>query len=106
MKMSDNKLEVWQRLAHPNVVYGVAWNPFNKYVNSVNDICRNYIATACQDGIVRVFDISTKKDAIYTLRGHTDKVFNLAWSPHFESILVSGSDDKTARVWDVKQVPA
>ena len=37
-----------------------------------------------------------------TLTGHTARVFNIVWHPHFEYILASGSDDKTLRVWDIK----
>ena len=29
-------------------------------------------------------------------------MFNVAWHPHFNYILASGSDDKTIRVWDIK----
>lgn len=66
---------------------------------------RDMLATGCGDGIVRVFDVSNPKSpAIHTLKGHTSKVFNIVWHPHFNYIFASTSDDKTIRVWDIKIV--
>ncbi len=36
-----------------------------------------------------------------TLRGHTKRVFGITWSPLLPNMLLTGSDDRTARVWDV-----
>ena len=36
-----------------------------------------------------------------TLEGHTNRAFNVAWSPLLRNKLASGSDDNTIRVWDV-----
>ncbi|XP_035034293.2 gem-associated protein 5 isoform X1 [Hippoglossus stenolepis] len=37
------------------------------------------------------------------LCGHTDKITDMAWSPHHEARLVTASYDGTAQVWDVLQ---
>lgn len=37
-----------------------------------------------------------------TLNGHSRRSFSVAWSPLLPDLLLSGSDDATARVWDVK----
>ena len=34
------------------------------------------------------------------LQGHKAKVFNVTWSPLLPDTLLSGSDDRTARVWN------
>jgi WD40 repeat protein len=36
---------------------------------------------------------------VLTLRGHNDRVFSVAWSPDSKR-LATGSEDKTAKVWD------
>ena len=38
--------------------------------------------------------------ALMTLQGHTDRVKSIAWSPN-EQYALTGSDDKTARLWDL-----
>ena len=40
----------------------------------------------------------------HIMLGHTSRVFNIAWNPVTTHILASGSDDKTIRIWDTKQV--
>ena len=35
--------------------------------------------------------------------GHTDKVYAVAWSPVDPHVLVSGGDDGTIRLWDVRR---
>lgn len=66
----------------------------------------NIIATHCTDGTVAIWD-RTKHSSIPTgivspqiqLTGHTAEGFGLAWSPHHEHQLVSGSEDTTVRIW-------
>jgi WD40 repeat protein len=50
---------------------------------------------------VRSHDIhlSHWDETVYVLRGHTDYVTSLAWSPEGR-FLISGSEDCTARIWD------
>ncbi|CAD7928702.1 unnamed protein product [Amoebophrya sp. A120] len=79
---------------HPLVVIGVAFNP-----HSTNIFC-----TACQDGLVRVWDTKVfphHHQPLFALSGHTGRVFNVTWHPFFRNLLASGSDDTTIRVWDV-----
>ncbi|XP_047126670.1 WD repeat-containing protein 17 isoform X1 [Hydra vulgaris] len=74
---------------HPQQVFGCDWCPKN----------RDLLATACEDGLVRIFYIPTDS-VLKVFHGHTAKVFNVKWSPIKDGVLCSGSDDKTIRVWD------
>ncbi len=79
-------------LSHPQEVFGVSWNPKTHYS----------IATACADGLVRVWDISSVKESKkpkMLLRGHKERIFNVAWSPLLTDTIASSCDDKTIRVW-------
>ena len=65
-------------------VFGVACHPVDKGV----------IATGCHDHCVRVFT-AVGDVARLVLRGHDDRVFNVAFSPLPPHLLASGSDDCT-----------
>lgn len=83
--------KVLKKYKHPNTVFGV---DFSK-------VDTNLLATGCYDNVVRVFNIGLSGDtAVKKLRGHTDRVFNVAWHPIFPHVLLSGSNDRTVRVWD------
>jgi WD40 repeat protein len=84
--------KVLQKYLHPEYVFGIDWHPTNK----------NVIATACNDGHIRIFDLSQTTPApILVLKGHTSRAFNVAWSPLLPNMLASTSDDKTLRIWEV-----
>jgi WD40 repeat protein len=51
------------------------------------------------DRAVRLWDLATGKE-LRVLRGHTDRVISVAFSPDGKR-LVTASWDKTARIWDV-----
>jgi WD40 repeat protein len=52
---------------------------------------------------VYVWDLKLAGDSclVQTLAGHSKRSFSVAWSPLLPGLLLSGSDDATARVWDV-----
>ena len=79
------------RFQHPAAVYGCAWS----YTHA------SVIATACHDGIVRVFNHVMKDQLIYQLVGHSMRAFGVAWSPLLPGYLASSSDDKSVMVWEV-----
>ena len=74
-------------LAHPGPVWRVAFNRDGRR-----------LATACEDGIVRIWDARTGS-LLQSLKGHTRKVHCVAFSPD-ASRIASGSLDHTVRVWD------
>jgi WD40 repeat protein len=67
----------------------VAWSPSGDQVAAIRSSL----------GRVTVLDVETGVQVL-TLAGHTAKVTSLDWSPA-GPLLVTGSEDHTARVWDV-----
>jgi len=56
------------------------------------------IAAGGRDGRLRLID-ARSGDIVASLRGHTDYVYDLAWSPD-GSAIVTASGDRTLRIWD------
>ncbi|KAF0852832.1 Type II secretion system (T2SS)-associated protein Gcp3 [Andalucia godoyi] len=72
----------------------IARNPFLEYV----------VAVAGFDHGVRVFDLRMSGRGPFALyeQAHFGTVSSLKWSPHDESLLASGSHDRTLRLWDIR----
>jgi len=62
----------------------------------------NILATTpgTDDGTIHLWSLNTNS-LLYTLKGHTNTVESLSFSPDGQ-LLVSGSADKTVKIWDVK----
>jgi WD40 repeat protein len=61
-------------------------------------------ATGCGDGQIRLFDARARWQPLHTLRAHADggEVCGLRFSPAVTAgMLASGSEDGTAKLWDV-----
>ncbi len=87
-------LAVAKDYAHPNKVYGCAWNPMKQ----------NEFVTACEDKLLRLFDFSISETVpVKSFEGHTAKIYNIVYSPVLPNIVASGSDDKTIRIWRIDQ---
>ncbi|CAE8613930.1 unnamed protein product [Polarella glacialis] len=83
------------RIVHPQPVYGVAWHPSQEGI----------LATGCQDGHVRIFNLlqapgTVDPKAQVVMKGHEARVFNIVFHPVCPNIIASGSDDKTIRIWN------
>lgn len=90
--------DIVQRIDHPGEVNKARYMPQNP----------NLIATMCIDGRILVFDRtkhslqpSGKVNPQIELVGHTQEGFGLNWNPNQEGQLVTGSGDKTVRLWYV-----
>ena len=56
--------------------------------------------TACQDGLIRLFDFSNATtQALKTFEGHTAKIYNVIYSLVLRNIFASAGDDRTIRIW-------
>jgi len=60
------------------------------------------ISAAAEDNMVHLCDIRTGK-SIWQLKGHNGKVLETKWSPGQQYTLVSGSEDGSIRLWDVRK---
>jgi DNA excision repair protein ERCC-8 len=60
------------------------------------------ISAAAEDNMVHLCDIRTGK-SIWQLKGHSGKVLETKWSPGQQYTLVSGSEDGSIRLWDVRK---
>ncbi|KAL8730017.1 MAG: hypothetical protein Q9166_004341 [cf. Caloplaca sp. 2 TL-2023] len=73
------------------------------YSHSISPIA-NHLLVACatQHSAVRLVDLRSGAST-HSLAGHQRAVLSVAWSPHEEYILASGSSDGTARLWDIRR---
>lgn len=81
------------KIFHKGPVVGVQWHPSRPGV----------LATACQDGNVRLFPLTDPNRAEtpeVVLQGHSMRIFNIAFHPVLHDVLASGSDDQTVRIWN------
>lgn len=62
--------------------------------------CGTYVAIACNDSFVHIYNIKTGK-FIHKLVGHSNGVITCKFSTD-EKFLITASHDHTCRVWDVK----
>ncbi|ODV89048.1 hypothetical protein CANCADRAFT_17995, partial [Tortispora caseinolytica NRRL Y-17796] len=58
------------------------------------------LAAACDDGIVKVYDLDGTLRRSFT--GHTHSVMCVAFNPK-GNLLVSGSFDENVRIWDIRR---
>jgi histone-binding protein RBBP4 len=62
------------------------------------------LATASADHTIGIWDLRNLKAKLHSLEGHADAVTSLAWHPHEEAILGSGSYDRRVIFWDLSRV--
>lgn len=92
-----------QKIDHPHEVNKARYQPQNPDI----------IATLCVDGRVLIFD-RTKHSLVpsgtvspqFSLEGHRQEGFGLAWNPHEAGKLASGSEDATVCLWDLQAAAA
>ncbi|XP_031426617.1 WD repeat and SOCS box-containing protein 2 isoform X2 [Clupea harengus] len=59
-----------------------------------------FLATGLNNGIIKIWRVSTG-EALFDLKGHQSVVRELVFTPNGTLTLVSGSRDKTLRIWDL-----
>lgn len=98
---------------HEHVVEAIAFAPVAAYaaLRELGDVKApaakgaditpgQFVATGGRDKVIKIWDTSTGQ-CIRTLVGHDNWIRGVCWSPNGK-FLLSCSDDKTVRVWDLK----
>jgi WD40 repeat protein len=83
---------------HTDVVFSVAFSPDGRTLASAGG---DFLASGGGDTTIRLWDVRTHKQLGKPLRGHTDVVWSVAFSPDGRT-LASASADTTIRLWDVR----
>ncbi|CAL5870187.1 uncharacterized protein PFLUO_LOCUS4422 [Penicillium psychrofluorescens] len=63
------------------------------------------IATAVANGRIVIYDLQRPGLQLCRFQGHNRQVHRLAFNPHFAAWLLSGSQDGTIRMWDLRAAP-
>lgn len=66
--------------------------------------CGNYVAAATSSGKIILYDLGHAGLQAAQLHEHFRQVHNVTFNPHRGSLLLSGSQDGTVRLWDVRDV--
>ena len=75
---------------------------------TANDVKWSYrlfnttLATAASSGRIVIYDINRPSVEIARLHEHARQVHKLAFNPHQGALLISGSQDGTVRMWDLR----
>ncbi|KAL1345025.1 hypothetical protein AAHE18_08G087900 [Arachis hypogaea] len=84
---------------HVKEIYTIRWSPAGSGSSSPNQ--QLTLASASFDSRVKLWDVELGK-VLYSLNGHRDPVYSIAFSPNGE-YLASGSMDKCMHIWSVKE---
>ncbi|XP_039011660.1 LOW QUALITY PROTEIN: WD40 repeat-containing protein HOS15-like [Hibiscus syriacus] len=84
---------------HSKEIYAIRWNPTGPGTNNPNQ--QLILASASFDSTVKLWDVEHGK-LLYSLNGHRDPVYSVAFSPNGE-YLASGSLDKSVHIWSLKE---
>ncbi|XP_017551230.1 peroxisomal biogenesis factor 7 isoform X2 [Pygocentrus nattereri] len=75
-------------------LFDVTWSESNEHV----------LVTGGGDGSLQIWDTANPKGPIQVLKEHTQEVYAVDWSQtRGENLVVSGSWDHTAKVWDLER---
>ncbi|KAE7999670.1 hypothetical protein FH972_004076 [Carpinus fangiana] len=84
---------------HSKEIYTIRWSPTGPGTSNPNQ--QLVLASASFDSTVKLWDVELGK-LLYSLNGHRDPVYSVAFSPNGE-YLVSGSLDRSMHIWSLKE---
>lgn len=97
-------LEVVEALPAPDSDVG---SPHPDWISCISSIKDRFVVTACYDGVVRVFaqgadqPLSLQSDNAVVVRAHANAVTSVALFDGPDDMFVTGSKDRTAKVWQM-----
>lgn len=94
---SDGSLYVWETAEFEHIIH----IPINcgKIRRITVSLDGNYLACACQDGTIRVFD-TTSFNEIATFHAHQHGTTTVLFHPLDQNVIISGGKDAMLRSWD------
>ena len=88
------KWTFFRKLKHADKVTSAAFSPGD-----------DLLVTGCADSIARIFRVGQEWDEVARVKGHTDELNSVAFTGKAPRLyLATGSDDKSALIWDVSKV--
>ncbi|KAB1200294.1 F-box-like/WD repeat-containing protein TBL1XR1, partial [Morella rubra] len=84
---------------HSKEIYTIRWSPTGPGTSNPN--LKLVLASASFDSTVKLWDANLGK-LLYSLDGHRDPVYSVAFSPNGE-YLASGSLDRSMHIWSLKE---
>ncbi|VVC40847.1 Hypothetical protein CINCED_3A004867 [Cinara cedri] len=94
-----------------NILYGheqsvecIIWHPTHVTCDySEESKYKNYFASSSHSIRIHKLNEDGTPSLVVEFKGHKEKINEVAWSPHRNLILLSCSNDFTAKVWDVQK---
>lgn len=85
-------------LVNKSKISDFQWDPF----------CTDRLAVACDDGIVRIWNIpeagldSSKETPDIELKGHLERLYCIKFHPYAKNLIASGSYDRSIKLWNIE----
>ncbi|KAM3932335.1 peroxisomal biogenesis factor 7 [Leptodactylus fuscus] len=91
LDQNDTGLLCFKSFEWSDALFDVTWS----------EISENILVTSSGDGSLQLWDISKPQGPVHVFKEHTQEVYSVDWSQtRGEQLLVSGSWDHTAKLWD------
>jgi WD40 repeat protein len=84
-----------------DAVCSVAYSPNGKTLAAGSGDLTGRLWSGDHDGMVKLSDVATGRE-LATLKGNTDAVFSVAYSPDGKTLASGSWDDTTIKLWDVE----